>query len=53
MLNDEICDYLEKYFEIVFFSIDSENFFDYNNVFKLIDRYNLNNKVYFNLIISP
>lgn len=53
LLNDEICDYLEKYFEIVFFSIDSENFFDYKNVFKLIDKYNLNNKVYFNLIISP
>ncbi|MDD2907724.1 MAG: radical SAM protein [Candidatus Gracilibacteria bacterium] len=53
LLNEEICDYLEKYFEIIFFSIDSENFFDYNNIFKLIDKYNLKNKVYFNLIISP
>lgn len=53
LLSDEVCSYFEKYFKIIFFSIDSENFFDYEKVFSYIKSYNLSNKVYFNLIISP
>ncbi len=53
LLTDEIGEYFEKYFEIIFFSIDSENIFDYNKVFNFINKYNLKEKVYFNLIISP
>lgn len=53
LLNDEIWKYFSLYFSIIFFSIDSENDFDYNMVFGFLDKYNLKDKVYFNLIISP
>lgn len=52
-LNSEIGEYFDKFFEIVFFSIDSENEFDYIKVFNFIDKFKLENKVYFNIIISP
>lgn len=53
LLNDEIWLYFYNYFEIIFFSIDSENQFNYEKVFNFINKHNLKDKVYFNLIISP
>lgn len=53
LLNDEIWLYFYNYFEIIFFSIDSENQFNYEKIFNFINKHNLKNKVYFNLIISP
>lgn len=52
-LNEEIWLYFYKYFEIIFFSIDSENEFNFEKVFNFINNYNLKDKLYFNLIISP
>jgi hypothetical protein len=52
-LNNDIWEYFSKYFELVFFSIDSENKFDYKKVNSFIKKYNLYEKIYFNLIISP
>lgn len=53
LLTDEIWKYFSKYFQIIFFSIDTENDFSYEKIEKFINKYNLGNKVYFNLIISP
>ena len=53
LLTDEIWEYFDNYFKIIFFSIDTENYFDYEKIEKFIKKYNLQNKVYFNLIISP
>lgn len=53
ILNDEIWMYFKEYFEIVFFSIDSENEFDYKKVIDFIINNSLEQKIYFNLIISP
>jgi len=53
LLKDEIWEYFKKYFKIIFFSIDSENKFDYEKISNFIKKYNLENKVYFNLVISP
>lgn len=53
LLRDEVWEYFSSYFKIIFFSIDSENDFDYDRVFSFIDKYDLWKKVYFNLIISP
>ncbi len=53
ILNDEIWEYLETYFSLIFFSIDSENCFDFDKVLPFIKTYNLEYKLYFNLIISP
>ncbi|MDD3302444.1 MAG: radical SAM protein [Candidatus Gracilibacteria bacterium] len=53
ILNDEILNYFKIYFSKIFFSIDSEKIFDYEEVFSFIDKYNLEDKTYFNLIISP
>ncbi len=53
LLKDEILEYFEKYFKIIFFSIDSENEFDYEKISNFIKNYNLENKIYFNLVISP
>lgn len=53
LLNDEIWEYLEKYFKLIFFSIDSENIFNYKKVSDFIIKYNLEKKLYFNLVISP
>jgi len=53
LITNEIWEYFEKYFKIIFFSIDSENNFDYEKIVNFIKKYNLQNKIYFNLIISP
>jgi len=53
LLTAEIWEYFEEYFKIIFFSIDTENNFDYEKIEKFIKKYKLENKVYFNLIISP
>lgn len=53
LLRDEIWEYFEKYFGIIFFSIDSENNFDFEKVLNFITKYNLEKKLYFNLIIDP
>lgn len=53
LLRDEIWEYFEKYFQIIFFSIDSENNFDFDKVLNFIKKYNLEKKLYFNLIIDP
>lgn len=53
ILNNEIWEYLEKYFSLIFFSIDSENSFNFEKVITFIQTYNLEKKLYFNLIISP
>lgn len=53
LLNDEVWIYFEKKFKIIFFSIDSENEFNYIKVKNFILKYNLKNKLYFNLVISP
>ena len=53
LLTDEIASYFSKCFKIVFFSIDSENFFDFEKVERFAKKYNLQNKLYFNLVISP
>jgi len=53
LLNDEVGDYFSKYFSHIFFSIDSENKFDYNMVLSFIEKYQLEEKLYFNVVISP
>lgn len=53
LLRDKIWEYFEAYFKIIFFSIDSENNFDFEKVFDFIKKYNLEKKLYFNLIIDP
>ncbi len=53
LLKDIHGPYLQKNFKILFFSIDSENDFDFIRVQKFIEKYHLEKKVYFNLIISP
>jgi len=53
LLSDEIWYYFKKYFKIIFFSIDVENMFDYEKVYKFIKKYDLENKVYFNLVVNP
>ncbi|MDD4151433.1 MAG: radical SAM protein [Candidatus Gracilibacteria bacterium] len=53
LLTDEIGKYFQRYFYIIFFSIDSENDFDFEKVLNFIRKYNLERKIYFNLIISP
>ena len=53
LLTNEVWEYLEKYFSHIFFSIDSENDFNYEKVISFIQKYNLEWKLYFNLVISP
>lgn len=53
LLNDKIGIIFSKYFDRIFFSIDSENIFSYEKIEKFINSYNLKDKVYFNIIISP
>lgn len=53
LINDEVWEYLRDYFSHIFFSIDSENTFDYEKVISFIQKYGLEKKLYFNLIISP
>ncbi|NDK07655.1 radical SAM protein [Candidatus Gracilibacteria bacterium] len=53
ILNDEIGIYLYKYFDKIFFSIDSENKFEYEKIFNFSNKHNLKKKLYFNLMINP
>ena len=53
LIEDKFWVYLENYFKILFFSIDTENKFYLKKVTDFIKNYNLYDKVYFNLIISP
>lgn len=53
LITNEVWEYFSKYFETIFFSIDSENDFDYKKVFAFIAHHNIKDKIYFNLIISP
>lgn len=53
LLKDEVWEYFKNDFEKLFFSIDSENFFDYTKVKKFIDKFEIEKKVYFNLVIDP
>lgn len=53
LLTDEIWEYFTKYFKIIFFSIDTENNFNYEIIEKFIKKFNLDNKVYFNLVVNP
>lgn len=53
ILNDEIWIYLYKYFDKIFFSIDSENKFEYEKIFNFSNKHNLKKKLYFNLMINP
>jgi sulfatase maturation enzyme AslB (radical SAM superfamily) len=53
LLSDEVWEYFEKHFKLIFFSIDTENKFDYEKVEKFIHKYNLEKRLYFNLVISP
>lgn len=53
LLNDEIWWYFQKYFELIFFSIDSENNFDLLKIFNFTKKFNLFDNLYINLIISP
>lgn len=38
LLNDKITNYFSKYFKILFFSIDSENFFNFKKVEELVKK---------------
>lgn len=53
LLSNTICEYLEKYFSHIFFSIDSENVFSFEKVIWYIKKYNLEKKLHMNLVISP
>jgi len=53
LLNDEVWEYFNKYFKLIFFSIDSENEFNYKKISDFIIKYDLEEKLYFNLVISP
>ena len=53
LLSDEVGEYFEKHFKLIFFSIDTENKFDYEKVEKFTRKYNLEKRLYFNLVISP
>lgn len=53
LLTDDICHMLTEHFSHIFFSIDSENTFNYDKVLSFIEKYALEKRLYFNLIISP
>lgn len=53
LLVDEVWEYFRKYFSEIFFSIDTENKFDYINVSQFILKYDLEKKIYFNLVFNP
>ncbi len=53
LLSDEVWEYFNKYFRIIFFSIDTENYFDFEKIWNFINKYNLKEKSYFNLTINP
>ena len=53
LLNESIGLYFQKFFKILFFSIDTEHDFDYEKIDLFLKKYSLQEKIYFNLIISP
>lgn len=53
LLKDIHGPYFETYFSHIFFSIDSENDFNYEKVCAFIETYKLQKNLYFNLIVSP
>ncbi|MFK7780293.1 MAG: radical SAM protein [Candidatus Gracilibacteria bacterium] len=53
LLNDNIGLYFKKYFSKIFFSIDTENIFDYQGIISFINKHKLKDKLYFNLVINP
>ena len=53
LLNQSIWVYFRDTFKIIFFSIDTEHIFDFEGVTTYITQFELSEKIYFNLIISP
>lgn len=53
VLNDEIWNYFQKYFSIIFVSIDCENKFNFETFFNFIDKFSLKNKLIINLMFVP
>jgi len=53
LLTNEVWEYFDKYFKRIFFSIDTENDFNFEKVSNFINKHKLKNKLYFNLIINP
>ena len=53
LLQDEVWEYFSQYFSLLFFSIDSENTFDYTKVLSFVEQYQIEKRLYFNIIISP
>lgn len=53
MKNTGMWSYFRDYFKRIFFSVDSENSFEYDTIFDFINNFWLKEKVYFNLIVSP
>jgi sulfatase maturation enzyme AslB (radical SAM superfamily) len=52
-LNDDIGKYFKDYFWNIFFSIDTENNFDFEKILTFIDEFSLKEKVIFNIIFNP
>ncbi len=53
LLNPSIWEYFHKFFKIIFLSIDTEHDFEYEKVHTFLMHFDLREKAYFNLIISP
>lgn len=53
LINDSIGRLFSRYFETLFFSIDSENTFSYEKILDFIKYYDLKERLYFNIVISP
>lgn len=53
LLNDAIGVYFQKYFQTLFFSVDTEHVFDYDRVTDFMHRFDLREKIFCNLIITP
>ncbi len=53
LLDDKVWEKLQNQFTLIFFSIDSENDFNFEKNINFIKKYNLEEKLYFNIIIDP
>lgn len=53
LLDEAVCKKFQEQFTLIFFSIDSENNFDFVKNIDYINRYLLEKKLYFNIIIDP
>ena len=53
LLDHVIWEKLSQQFTLIFFSIDSENDFNFWKNINFIEKYNLEKKLYFNIIIDP